>query len=56
MFLVAEDVLVGGGLGLVKVKVKELVDAVAEEGVSEHVGDLLDILRLDGRHVAHILK
>ena len=55
VFLVAEDVLIGGSLGLVKVEIQELVDAVAEERVSEHVGDLLDVLRLDGRHVASLV-
>ena len=37
-----------------KVVVQELADPVAEEAVGEHVRDLLQVLRLDGTHVANI--
>ena len=37
-----------------QVVVQELADTVAEEAVGEHVRDLLQVLRLDGTHVANI--
>ena len=37
-----------------EVVVQELADPVAEEAVGEHVRDLLQVLRLDGTHVANV--
>ena len=37
-----------------QVVVQELADPVAEEAVGEHVRDLLQVLRFDSTHVAHI--
>ena len=38
-----------------QIVVEELADAIAEEAVCEHVGDLLQILCLDRGHIANVL-
>ena len=37
-----------------QIVIEKLADAVAEEAVREHVGDLLQVLRLDRGHIANV--